>query len=173
MRARTNLVLDVGIGIAFLVAANPPLTGLAIHEWLGVAFAATLVAHLVLHWEWLTAATRSFVVRQGRGKRLNYIVDACLFVALTAATLSGLLISRHVMAALGLPLPAGRAWRGIHSLAANASIAALGVHLGLHWNWLALNLPRLATVIRWRAGREGARKPESSGAGASCPVVAR
>jgi hypothetical protein len=173
MRARTNRIVDVGIGITFLVAANPPLTGLAIHEWLGLAFAATLVAHLVLHWEWLATATRSVCVRRGGGKRLNYVVDACLFVALTAATLSGLLISRHVMAALGLPLPAGRAWRGIHSFAANASIAALGVHLGLHWNWLALNLPRMVTGNRWRARRESARSPVSSGGSTSCPVVAR
>jgi hypothetical protein len=173
MRVRSNLVVDVGIGTAFLVAANPPLTGLAIHEWLGLAFAATLVVHLVLHWEWLVTATRSLFVRQGRGKRLNYAVDACLFVALTAVTLSGLLISKHVLAALGLPSQPGRAWQGIHSLAANVSIAALGVHLGLHWNWLALNLPRLVALNRWKAGREAARKSESSRAGASCPVVAR
>lgn len=173
MRARTNLVLDVVIGAAFLAAANPPLTGLAIHEWLGLAFGAAMVAHLVLHWEWLATATTRLFARGGRGKRLNYAVDLFLFVSLTAVTLSGLLISTHVAAALGLPLQPDRAWRGIHSFAADASIAALGLHLGLHWNWLALNLPRLAGSKRRRAVSQGSPTPEPSGAGPSLPVVVR
>jgi hypothetical protein len=171
MRARTNIVLDIAIGAAFLVAANPPLMGLAVHEWLGLAFAAALVAHLVLHWEWMVVATRRLFSRRGRALRLNYAVDAILFVALTAAVLSGLMISRHVLAVLGLPSQPARAWRGIHSLAANVSIAAMGVHLGLHWNWLALNLPRLVTPKRSRAGREGARTRPSDG-DASAPSAA-
>jgi hypothetical protein len=173
MRATANLVLDVVIGGAFLVVANPPLVGLAIHEWFGLAFAAAVVAHLVLHWEWIVAATRRLSARGGRGQHLDHVVDVFLFVALTAAVLSGVMISRHVLASLGLPSQPARAWRGIHSLAANASIAAMGVHVGLHWNWIALNLPRLVTVKPRTAGREGGRERRSSTAGASCPSAVR
>jgi|WetSurMetagenome_2_1015567.scaffolds.fasta_scaffold268520_2 hypothetical protein len=171
MRARTNLVFDVAIGTAFLATANPALTGLSVHEWLGLLFASTLIAHVVLHWEWATAVTRVLFGRQGRGKRLNYTIDAVLFVALTAATLSGLLISRHVLGAFGLPPHASRAWRGIHSFASDVSIAALGVHLGLHWNWLAINLPRLAVWNRGQVGRT--RGPAPVGTAASCPSADR
>jgi hypothetical protein len=169
MRATTNLVLDVVIGVAFLVAANPPVVGLAIHEWFGLVFGAAVIAHLVLHWEWMVAATRRVFAGRGGGLRLNYIVDAFLFVALTAAVLSGVMISRSVLTSLGLPSQPARGWRGIHSLAANASIAAMGVHLGLHWNWIALNVSRLVAVNARRAGRQPARAQKSSGADASCP----
>jgi hypothetical protein len=140
---RTNLALDIVIAAAFLVAANPPVAGLTVHEWFGLAFGGAIAAHLVLHWDWSVHVTRRLVGRGGSGPRLNYAVDAFLFVALTASVLSGLLTSRHVLPSLGLPAEPARGWREIHSLAANASVAAVGVHLGLHWNWIALNLPRL------------------------------
>lgn len=173
MRARTNLRLDVAIGVAFLVAANPPVTGLAVHEWLGIAFGMALVAHLVLHWEWIVTATRRLFGGEGRGARLNYAVDVVLFVAVTAVTLSGLLISRHVLAALGLPSEPARVWTDIHSFAADVSIVAMGAHLGLHWNWLALNMPRLVTSNRWRAGGESVRTAGAASAGSSCASAAR
>ena len=169
MRARTNLLLDLAIAAAFLAAANPPLTGLTIHEWLGLAFAGTLIAHLVLHWEWGIAATTRLWKGGSGGVRLNYVVDALLFVALIAEMLSGLLISKHVLPTLGLRPQAAHGWRAIHSMAADATIAALGVHLGLHWKWLALNVPRLLPSRRRKAG--DGRAVESSAGAASCPYT--
>jgi hypothetical protein len=173
MRATTNLVLDVVIGAAFLVAANPSLVGRTIHEWFGLAFAAAVVVHLVLHLEWIVAAPRRLVTSGRTGLRLNSAVDAFLYVAMTASILSGLMISTHVLPALGLPAEPARAWRGIHSLAANASVAAMGVHLGLHWNWIALNVPRLVGIDRRRAAAGSAPASALSAAGASLPSAAR
>lgn len=173
MRATTNLVLDTVLGLAFLVAANPPVGGLAVHEWFGLAFGAAIVAHLVLHWEWMVATTSGLFAGGGSGRRLNYAVDAFLFVALTAAVLSGVMISRFVLTSLGLSSQPTRAWREIHSLAANASIAAMGVHLGLHWNWIAVNVPRLVAAIARRGGRHDGRERQPSGADVSRPAGAR
>ena len=58
MPVKSNLALDVVIAVAFLVASNPPLTGLAVHEWLGVSFVAALVVHLLFHWNWIAHVTR-------------------------------------------------------------------------------------------------------------------
>jgi hypothetical protein len=154
MSARTNLALDIVIAAAFLVAANPPVVGLTVHEWFGLAFGAAILAHLVLHWEWGVVVTKRLFAGGGRGLRLNYAVDAVLFVALTATVLSGLLTSRHVLPSLGLPSEPARGWREIHSFAANSSVAALGVHLGLHWNWIAVNLARFVRTSA-KAARRG------------------
>jgi hypothetical protein len=53
MSTKTNLILDITILSAFLVIANPSLTGNSIHEWLGVSFAAAIITHLLFHWKWL------------------------------------------------------------------------------------------------------------------------
>ncbi len=36
MKNKTNLVLDIGVFAAFLIAMEPDLTGIAIHEWLSL-----------------------------------------------------------------------------------------------------------------------------------------
>ena len=54
MMNKTNLWIDLGIFAAFLLIMDPGLTGITLHEWLSVAFAAAAVAHLLLHWDWLT-----------------------------------------------------------------------------------------------------------------------
>jgi len=35
--------------LAFLVAMAPRFSGMAIHEWLGIAFGAAITTHLLLH----------------------------------------------------------------------------------------------------------------------------
>jgi hypothetical protein len=149
MSVRTNLVIDIVIGLAFLVAANPPVGGPVIHEWFGLAFAAAIVVHLVLHWDWTVSATKRLASFRGKGLRLNYAIDAVLFVAMTTVILSGLLISKHVLVAFGLPAEPGRGWRHLHSMATNITLAAAGLHIGLHWNWVVVNLSKLmGTKVR-------------------------
>jgi hypothetical protein len=164
MSTRTNLVVDVVIAAAFLVAANPPVSGQAAHEWFGLAFGGAVIAHVVLHWDWIISATKKLLLHRGRGLRLNYAVDAFLFVALTSTVLSGVLASRHVLASFGLPPNLAPGWRGLHSLAANASVAAMGVHLGLHWDWIALNAARFVGMNGKRTARAGQAQPSTGGA---------
>ena len=142
MSTKTNLTLDIAIFSAFLVASNPALTGLAIHEWLGVSFAAALITHLLFHWNWIVTLTRTFFKNLLHGSRLNYVVDSLLFVAMTAAMLSGIMISRNALATFGISLQAGPGWRSIHSLSANASLVFVALHFALHWNWVVSSVQR-------------------------------
>jgi uncharacterized membrane protein YhaH (DUF805 family) len=152
MSARTNFFLDLVIFAGFLVAYNPPLTGIAVHEWLGIAFLATLVGHLLVHWQWVATVTRRLFDRPARGSRLDYAVDLLLFVALTATVVSGVMISRSVLATFGLSVPRNRAWRQIHEMGADASLAALAVHVGLHFEWVMAQGRRMLGGATRRAG---------------------
>lgn len=143
MSAKSNLALDLVLAAAFLVAMNPPLSGPTVHEWLGVSFGAVLVFHTLIHWNWIACVTSRLFGSEGRGCRLNYAVDALLFISLTATVFSGIMMSRHLLPALGLSAAPGRGWREIHELGANLSLAAVGVHVGLHWSWVMSTLPRL------------------------------
>lgn len=87
-RARTNYLVDMGIGIAGLVSAvsglvfllpGDPTTGIlgvsyqawnSLHTWSSLAAIAGVGAHMVLHWEWVVAMTKqmfsSTKLRQAR-----------------------------------------------------------------------------------------------------------
>lgn len=162
MTARTNLVLDLGITAAFLVVSNPPLTGMAVHEWLGVSLAAAMLTHLLFHWDWVVGITTRLAGRLKQGVRLNYVIDVVLFVTFTAAVLSGLMSSKHILPLFGLQPGPARDWRGIHELAGNVAVFAVAVHVGLHWTWVTTHVKKLSGSRQ--VGRERELSPLGDGA---------
>lgn len=148
--SKTKLALDFGIFAAFLVAMEPNLTGESLHEWLAVALAATLVVHLLMHWEWILCVGKTFFVKLFHTSRLKFFVDVLLFLAFNLMMLSGLLISRSVLPALGINISGGFAWRSLHSLSANISLGLVALHFALNWSWVVGAVKRyiLAPISR-------------------------
>lgn len=139
---RTNLLIDLSVFTAFLIAMEPPLTGIAIHEWLSIALAATIVVHLLLHWKWITSVGAAFFGKLFHSSRLKFVVDVLLFVAFTAVMMTGIMISESVLRTLGIQLAANRAYRSLHSLSADASMILVALHFALSWNWIVSTIRR-------------------------------
>ena len=158
---KTKLLVDAGALAAFLVATAPRFSGLAIHEWLSIALAATLIVHLLLNWAWIVSITRRlFSKALEHKKRVNYVLNALLFIDFVVIMATGIVISEVALPQLGIPSPRAMAWRGIHGLASDAGVIILGLHLGLHWQWLVGTISRhvikpVVTLFRRPARREG------------------
>ncbi len=141
---KTNLLVDTSILVAFLVAMEPRFSGLAIHEWLGVSLAATILIHLLLHWKWITGVAGRFFQKLWHTARLKFVVDSLLFVDFVAIIMSGIMISRVVLPSLGLSIAqAGVSWRALHSWAADTGILLVGLHFALNWGWVVSTVRRL------------------------------
>ena len=63
VKAKTNLLVDIVILIAFIVANNPSLTGLPVHEWFAVGAGLVLFAHLLFHWDWVVSMTKRYILK--------------------------------------------------------------------------------------------------------------
>ena len=136
-RNKTNLIVDSAIFVAFLVAMAPHFSGLAIHEWLGVAFGASIITHLLLHWQWIVEVTKRLFTKAQWSARVNYILNALLFVDITLIIFSGLMISQVALPLIGIQLAQSGIWRGLHETTANLFLVLVGLHVALHWQWLA------------------------------------
>lgn len=136
MKTIRNFIIDFVIFAAFLLAAEPHITGDTIHEWLGLGFFITAMAHLLLHWGWVTNSVKKFFKRMPVLTRINSIVDLSIFVAFTVITISGVMMSKAVLPALGISLPRGGSWKQIHSLTSDISIYLVAAHFALHWSWI-------------------------------------
>jgi hypothetical protein len=147
-RNTTNLIVDIAIFIAFLVAMAPRFSGLAIHEWLGIGFGAAIITHLLLHWQWLVEVTKRFFGQAQWSARINYILNALLFVDVTVVIFTGLMISETALPQLGIVLARGGGWRMLHTLSANLFVALIGLHIALHWQWIVGMLKRLLGAPR-------------------------
>jgi hypothetical protein len=140
---KTNLFLDTGIFLAFLTAMEPRFSGVPIHEWLSLALAATVVVHLLLHWKWIVGVGARFFQKLWHTSRLKFVIDVLLFVDFIGIMLSGILISRAVLPALGIQLAqTNMQWRSLHTLTANAGILLVGLHFALSWAWIVSTVKR-------------------------------
>jgi hypothetical protein len=135
MKNQTNLVIDLGIFAAFLVAMDPGITGIPVHEWLSLALAGTIVIHLLLHWDWIIQVATRYFRQLWHSSRLNFLLDLLLFISFTGIMVSGLMISRSILPALNIQINGGFSWRRIHSLTADLSMWLVAIHFGLHWRW--------------------------------------
>jgi len=160
---KKNLIIDTGIFLSFLAAMEPRMTGVALHEWLSVALAGTILIHLLLHWDWIAAVALKFFRKLLHTSRLKFVVDLLLFIAMTALMVSGLMISKVVLPALGLAAPQDFAWRMLHSTTADASLVLLGLHFALNWKWVVFAVKKSVFAP---AAALFARRPRAAAAGA-------
>ena len=156
-RNRLNMIVDSAIFLAFLVAMAPHFSGMAVHEWLGISFGAAIIAHLLLHWQWIIEITKRLFGKAQASARINYILNALLFIDITTIIFTGLMISKVALPALGIELAAGGSWRMLHTTSSNLFLVLTGLHVAMHWQWIANMLKRL--VVR----RAPASKPQLSG----------
>lgn len=141
-RNKINLVIDLAIFLAFLIAMSPHFSGIAVHEWLSIAFGAAIVAHLLLHWEWIVGITRSFFKKARWSARSNYVLNVLLFIDITIVIFTGLMISEDALPLFGIQTVRGGIWHGLHSVSADLSLVLVGLHIALHWEWIVKMVKR-------------------------------
>ncbi|MDR2109497.1 MAG: DUF4405 domain-containing protein [Coriobacteriales bacterium] len=134
MTTRNRLIVDILAAVVYLIAANPAVTGLAVHEWVSVGLVVVFVIHCALSGDVIIATIRK---RLGAGAVLNLILDAVTLVVFMVVTVSGLMVSRFLLPLLGFVAPGYFFWNPLHSISAKVLLALLLVHVVAHWRWLA------------------------------------
>jgi len=137
-----NLLVDGTIFVGFLLATDPHATGQTIHEWLGIAFGVGIITHLLLHWKWIVNGVRRFFSKLPRQVRINSLLNSLLFIDVTLIIFSGIMISKVVLSTVGLSGSQDAIWRWLHTNATNAALIIVGLHVALHWKWIASTIKR-------------------------------
>jgi hypothetical protein len=147
LKARTRFWLDLFLFVSFLIFMQPALTGITVHEWFATATLLTFLLHVLSQWDWIIAVGRRFFQKFFHQSRLNFILDVLLFISMTTLMLSGLLISRSLLPALGFPVAPNFFWRRIHNVSANLTLLVVAIHVGLHWDWIMNTAKRLLKQV--------------------------
>jgi cytochrome b561 len=88
-----NWIVGATLSGGFVLALWLDLTGVRVHQWLGVALAALATYRLAVHWRWVVAVTGRLFGHTSRQARAFYMVDAALALGFVAILASGLVIS--------------------------------------------------------------------------------
>jgi hypothetical protein len=120
----------------FVLLRTPKLTGLPWHEWLGVAFVVPMLVHLLLSWRWImTALRRAFSPARSRDT-VNLLLNLSLFISTAGVIVSGLVISRIALPALGISTIDDRVWRETHNNWTDAMLLSIGAHVAMNLRWI-------------------------------------
>lgn len=139
MRA-PRVIFDIVLLALYLVAANPALTGVPFHEYLGAGIFVLMVAHVVVSGEGLG----------GRGRWAQRVLNGVLLAALAFCVVSGIMVSGALLPSLGLYATGYYFWDPVHALSAKVLLAALLVHI-------VLRIPVVMSVFRRHSSNSFAR----------------
>src|SRR5580700_1751605 len=148
-RLQLTFWLDLTLLVSVCALQTVRFTGLVFHEWLGLAMAGMVFAHLLFSWSWIASLSRRLFAAQSARARINYFLNLSLFAAITATIFSGILISQHAIPALTGKAPPDMDWRweGLHSRFAFFVLILSGFHLAINWEWV---LAAIQKVFRRR-----------------------
>lgn len=136
MGAKKNLVVDVTALVVYALVANPAVTGIAVHEWVGLGLVLVFLVHVAAHVDWVADAVRSALRDPAWGRTGNMVLDAGIAVAFMVCVVSGVLVSGAVLPAFGYYAQGYYFWDPLHAISAKVLLALLLVHVVVHARWL-------------------------------------
>lgn len=149
MGAKGNLAIDVVATLVYVVASFPAITGVGMHEWLGLVCVAVFVVHTCVHADWLWKAPHVAEDARAdhvRARRLNFGLDIITGIVTCVAVVSGLGISGTVLQAFGWYVNGYYVWGPVHAVSVKVLLALIVVHVAAHGRWIASWVSRKGKV---------------------------
>ncbi|MEA4939494.1 MAG: DUF4405 domain-containing protein [Christensenella sp.] len=127
-----KLILDAVMLILLVLMYKKQVISMEFHEIGGLALIGLFLIHHLVNARWIGAVTRRLFAKGMPGLvRARYIVDALLLVAFLAIGVTGVLISKVVFS-----LHVVGNFKTLHYFASALAIVLMGVHLGLHADYI-------------------------------------
>ncbi|WP_027408430.1 DUF4405 domain-containing protein [Anoxybacteroides tepidamans] len=132
----TKIVLDLLMAITFVLLMNPRvMNGLPFHEVAGLVIGVAILIHIGLNYRWVINTTKKiFDPALPKKTRFSFLLNILLLISMATVIITGILISRVVFPSLAVQ--GGHAIRELHSFSADATLALVGLHIGVHWQWI-------------------------------------
>ena len=134
-----RVVLDVAMTVMIVLEMFIQFTGEFLHEVIGFAFFATVVAHLALSATWVKKTAHATQAGTLTARRAALAVMGCLLAAtMVVLGVSSVAIS-SILSSAGFTWTVGSyaLWADVHTVSAYALCALVVVHLAMHWAFLA------------------------------------
>jgi hypothetical protein len=130
--SKTHWLIDLGLLAGFLGAFYVNLTGIDLHQWLGLAVTILAFIHLVLHWDWVVAVFSRFFMKTSSRSRIYFLLDILIMLGAVVMFETGLVISTW----FNFNLTNYADWLDIHVYSSVITLGLTVLKLGLHWRWI-------------------------------------
>ena len=151
-RRRFIICLDNALLNIYILLISPRMTGLPLHEILGVIFFIPIVIHLLIAWPWIQNATRKFFKTANKRTRFNFFLNTILFILVITELVSGFFISQVVLPDIGIKTINYRSWRSVHNLTLNFTVLFAGLHIAINWGWIVTAFKKRLSIPKQSNG---------------------
>lgn len=131
--------LDLIILSGFLVSFFLDVTGVILHQWLGVILFFLSLIHMITHKEWLNKVVGNLLLKIAPRAKVYLAIDFLLLAGLTMIVITGLIISTW----FNLILSNYDAWLTVHIYTSMITLLFAVLKIGLHWRWIVLNTRKI------------------------------
>ncbi|MFC0211557.1 DUF4405 domain-containing protein [Paenibacillus chartarius] len=131
-----KFALDIIMALLFVLFFNKNvLGGLTFHEYAGLFFAVAYFTHVLLNLGWVKRVTVKMFDRSLPWKlRGSYALNLLLLISMSFIIVSGILVSHVVFPNMNV---ANQGWFKMTHISVSFLVLVLvGVHVGLHWQWV-------------------------------------
>ncbi|WP_314724576.1 DUF4405 domain-containing protein [Enterocloster bolteae] len=128
-KMKVKMGMDVLMTVLLICLMAYQITGQELHEWFGAGMLILFIAHNLLNIRWYGNLWK------GKYKPLRILqimVNFSVLFTMLCLGFSGIIMSRHVFAALPISRPMATA-RSMHMAASYWGFVLMSVHLGIHW----------------------------------------
>lgn len=137
-----KLVLDIFMYIIFVLLMKIGFGGLAFHEIAGLGIGFVFLVHILLNLQWVKKVTLRLFDRELPGKtRFGYLINGLLMISMVFIIVSGIFISKLLFP--NINIGDQRWFHTTHILVSYLSLSLMGIHIGLHWQWIVNLLKKM------------------------------
>ena len=141
MKKTTRIAFDAVLSVMLIFEMFIQYTGDFLHEVVGFAFFATIVAHLLFSRTWMSSTVKA--ARTGKlpaRRRFKAVIGIALGVCMLLLGVSSVAISQ-ILASFGFSMAGSYlVWKALHTFSSYALCILVVVHLTSHWASLASTL---------------------------------
>lgn len=141
MKNKIKLALDIVMAILFVTFFNKNLISFKFHIVSGLVFGLFILIHLILNRKWIVTMTKRLFDKKIKIKtKISYVLSVLLLISIGYIIISGVMIMKapnydRVMF-----------WKMVHFGASYLSLALIGIHIGLYWNWVVNMFKKLLNI---------------------------
>ena len=127
---KPKITIDFLMTVLLLLLMAYQITGQELHEWFGVGMLVLFLLHNILNIRWYGNLLKG---RYTLLRVMQTMINLGVLVSILCLGFSGIVMSRHVFAALPINGPMATA-RMMHLAASYWGFVLMSVHLGMHWS---------------------------------------
>lgn len=128
-KARLKVGIDILMTLLLLFLMGYQFWGDAAHEWAGAGMFALFIIHHLMNGSWHKNLLRG---KYNLSRILMLVINILLFADMLGLMISGIMLSNHVFAFLGISGGMSFA-RLLHMASSYWGFMLMSLHLGLHW----------------------------------------